>query len=153
MKFARTALFTTLLGCVCVFASMSSVRADDKTITIQAADNMKYDTTAIEAEAGQTISITLTNAGKMPKVAMAHNLVILKPGTDAKAFVTAAARQSTNGYLPIAEADSILVATKLLGPGENDTIKFTARDSGTYEFVCTFPAHMALGMRGTITVK
>lgn len=152
MKIVQCFFFATALACACLLAPVSS-RADGKNVIIQATDDMKYDLTAIEAEAGQTINLTLTNAGKMPKVAMAHNLVILKPGTDVTAFVTAASRQSANGYLPVAEADSILVSTRLLGPGESDTIQFTPKESGAYDFVCTFPAHMLLGMRGTIAVK
>ena len=152
MKIVQRSFFATAFVCACLLAPLPS-RAGDKTLAIQATDNMKYDLTVIEAEAGQTINLTLTNAGKMPKIAMAHNLVILKPGTDVTAFVTAASHQSANGYLPIAEADRILVSTKLLGPGESDTIQFTPREPGTYDFVCTFPAHMLLGMRGTITVR
>ena len=131
----------------------SSAFAEDKDVTIKALDIMKYDTTAIEAEAGQTINITLTNPGKMPKVAMAHNLVILKPNTDVIKFVTAAARQAANGYIPVAEADRIITSTKLLGPGESDTVHFTPAEAGIYPFVCTFPAHAMAGMRGTITVR
>lgn len=152
MNIPNRVLFATAFLCLFVcFAARTF--AGDKDVAITAVDAMKYDTTAIEAEAGQTINITLTNAGKMPKAAMAHNLVILKPDTDVMKFVAAAARQAANNYMPIAEADSILVSTKLLGPGESDTIHFTPTDSGVYPFVCTFPAHAMIGMRGTITVK
>ena len=147
--FAIAFVFTVAL--VALYPSLS--RADDKDVAVTASDAMKYDVTAIEAEAGQTLNITLTNGGKMPKIAMAHNMVILKPGTDVMKFVAAASHQAANGYLPIAEADSIIVSTKLLGPGESDTIHFTPTESGTYDFVCTFPPHAMIGMRGTITVK
>ncbi|MEC7281083.1 MAG: plastocyanin/azurin family copper-binding protein, partial [Verrucomicrobiota bacterium] len=41
-----------------------------------------------------------------------------------------------------------------LGPGENDTIEFTAPAlSGDYEFLCSFPAHLFAGMRGVMTVE
>ena len=43
---------------------------------------MKYDTSTISAKPGETLHIVLKNAGTMPKIAMAHNVVILKPGTD-----------------------------------------------------------------------
>ena len=154
MNIPKRTLFATAFAFVVASASFSShAFAGDKDVTIKALDTMKYDSTATEAEAGQTINITLTNSGKMPKIAMAHNLVILKPGTDVVKFVAAAARQAANGYIPVAEADRIITSTKLLGPGESDTIHFTATEAGPYPFVCTFPAHAMAGMRGTITVK
>ena len=56
-------------------------RADEgKTVANQANDQMQYDVKSVDAAVGQTVTITLTNAGKLPKVAMAHNLVLLKAG-------------------------------------------------------------------------
>ena len=47
----------------------------------------------------------------------------------------------------------VIAFTKLLGPDESDTITFTApKESGAYEYVCTFPGHFAM-MRGTMKVK
>jgi azurin len=134
-------------------AAASVARADDKTVQIQATDLMKYDVTAIDAAAGQKITVTLTNVGKIPKVAMAHNFVLLKAGTDVTAFVTAAMTQQANGYMPPDMADKVIAATRLLGPGETDSVTFTAPAAGTYDYVCTFPGHALTGMRGTLTVK
>ena len=114
---------------------------------------MKYDTTDITIKVGQPLTITLTNDGSLPKAAMAHDLVILRPGTDVTAYVDAASKHPAENYLPPELADKVLRATKLLGPGETDTITFTPKPAGTYDYVCTFPAHAAAGMRGTITVE
>ena len=85
---------------------------------------------------------------------MAHNIVILKPGTDAEAFVAAASKRAGDDYLPNDDqASHLIVHTKLLGPGEEDTISFTPTAPGVYEYVCTFPGHLAAGMRGKITVQ
>ena len=92
----------------------------------------------------------------MPKIAMAHNIVVLKPGTDVAAFVAAASagQRASSGYLPDGEQATYIIAhTKLLGPGEGDTISFTPGAPGVYEYVCTFPGHTASGMRGKITVQ
>ena len=35
----------------------------------------------------------------------------------------------------------VFAATKLLKPGESDTITFTAPPAGTYPFICTYPGH------------
>jgi azurin len=126
---------------------------DEKKVAISGSDQMKYDVTAIEAAVGQKVTITLTNAGKLPKEAMSHNIVILKPGTDFTAFATAAMTQAANGYIAPEQADKVIVKSKLLGPGESDTITFTVTAAGTYDYLCTFPGHVMAGMHGTITVK
>ena len=129
-------------------------RAGDAPIAISASDQMKFDTTDITAKVGQQLTIVLTNDGSMAKAAMAHNIVILKPGTDVMAFVASASKREADGYLPgDDQASHILVHTKMLGPGEEDTISFTPKAPGVYAYVCTFPGHTAAGMRGTITVQ
>lgn len=41
----------------------------------------------------------------------------------------------------------------VLGPGEKDTFTFTAPSvPGEYQVVCSFPGHLARGMKGTLTV-
>ena len=130
--------------------------AGDQTVSISANDQMKFDTTDINGAVGQKITLTLTNDGSLPKAVMAHNLVVLKPGTDVEAFIAAASAKAraADGYLPDdAQAGQMIVHTKLLGPGEEDTITFTPTAAGVYEYVCTFPGHTAAGMRGKIIVQ
>jgi azurin len=51
-------------------------------------------------------------------------------------------------------AKEILAATKLLGPNESDTVTLTAPTApGRYEFICTFPGHFQVGMRGVLIVS
>src|SRR5213083_2613746 len=57
---------------------------------LTANDTMKFNLTRLEVKAGQDVKITFTNTGTMAKNVMAHNLVILKKGTDPKAYVDAA---------------------------------------------------------------
>ncbi len=66
---------------------------------------------------------------------------------------SAAATQARYAYLPPQFAASVLAASKLLGPGESETIEFTAPGlPGKYDFVCSFPGHAQAGMKGTLTV-
>ena len=128
--------------------------AGEQPIDVSATDQMKFVTTDIAGKVGQKLTIHLTNDGSMPKATMAHNVVVLKPGTDVEAFVAAAGKRAADDYLPDGEqAGHMLIHTKLLGPGEEDTISFTPLAPGVYEYVCTFPGHAAAGMRGQITVK
>jgi azurin len=131
-----------------------ALRADaDKKVQIQANDQMKFDVTSIDAAPGQKVTVTLTNVGKLPKVAMAHNFVLLKAGTDVSAFAAAAMIHQETGYVPPEMADKVIIATKMLGPGETDTVTFIAPAPGVYDYICTFPGHALSGMRGTLNVK
>jgi len=124
------------------------------TFELTANDSMKFNLTRLEVKAGQDVKIILTNMGTMPKAAMAHNWVLLKKGSDAKAFVDAAVMASATEYLPAALADQVIAHTKLLGPKQSDEITFKApTEPGEYHFVCSFPAHFLSGMTGVLVVK
>jgi len=123
-------------------------------IEITANDAMKFSVTKFEVAAGQEVKITLQNAGRMPKQAMGHNLVVLKKGCDAKAFADAAVTAAATEYIPASKKDEVLAATKLLGPRQSDTITFKApAEAGEYPFICSFPAHYLSGMKGVMIVK
>ena len=49
--------------------------------------------------------------------------------------------------------DEFDVATKTIAPGEQDTVEFTANQSGTFSYYCSVGNHRALGMEGTLTVE
>jgi plastocyanin len=40
--------------------------------------------------------------------------------------------------------------TKILGPGQKQTVRFTIKRKGTYRYVCTVPRHAQFGMEGDI---
>ena len=115
---------------------------------------MKFSVTEIAAKPGEKLSITLVNVGTTPKFSMGHNWVLLAAGVDLPAFVIAAAEAVTSDYVPRSDVGTkILAATKLLGPGERDTATFTAPTTpGRYEFICSFPGHYQVGMRGVLIV-
>ena len=128
--------------------------ADSKKITITGNDTMQFDLKSFEVKAGEKVELTFKNVGKIPKIAMGHNLVVLKKGISAVAFgqkAMGAGANATNALPDSVKGDTI-AATKLLGPDETETISFTAPEAGDYEYVCTFPGHFAL-MRGTMKVK
>jgi len=113
-------------------------------------DQMQYDINEFTVKAGQTVRLTLENIGKLPKAAMGHNTVVLKKGVDMVQFAIAA-NQAPPQYIPESKKDQIIAHTKLLGPGEKDTIEFTAPEPGTYDYLCTFPGHFAV-MKGKMIV-
>ena len=123
-------------------------------IELTANDAMKFSATHFEVAAGQEVKVVFTNMGTMPKVAMGHNFVLLKKGTDAKAFVDAAVAAAATEYIPASKADEVIAHTKLLGPKQTEEITFKApTEPGEYPFICSFPAHYLSGMKGVIVVK
>lgn len=121
-------------------------------VTIEASDDMKYNLKTIEVNAGDQVVLTLINKGKMPKEAMGHNWTLLKQGVDLEEYSLAAAKEKDNEFQVTGREGDVIVHTKLLGPGESETIIFTAPEVGTYPFVCTFPAHYGM-MKGDFIVK
>ena len=120
-------------------------------ISIESNDAMQYSTNELRVKAGE-ITLTLKHTGKMEKAVMGHNLVILKMGTDMNAFGAKAADAKATDYVPASEAGSVIAHTKLLGGGESDTITFSITEPGTYDYICSFPGHLAL-MKGKLIVE
>ena len=126
----------------------------DKEVVIEANDQMQFNNKALEVKAGETVKLTLKHVGKLPKMAMGHNIVVLKKGTNLAAWAGKAAGAAANGYIPTdkAEQEAILAQTKLIGGGESDSVTFSIKEAGEYQFLCSFPGHFAI-MQGKITVK
>jgi len=116
-------------------------------------EQLRYDTTKIEVKAGRNFEIIFENDDGMP-----HNLVIVPPGKHleignaAMTMTPDKLDKQGRAYLPAAFEKQIIAATKLLEPGQRETLKVRAPGQpGEYEFVCTFPGH-ALIMWGTLNV-
>lgn len=126
---------------------------DPININLKGHDDMTYSApTDFNVQAEQEVNLTLENVGSLPKESMGHNVVILKPGVDPLEVALAAFKAKDNDYIPQSLSSSFVDYTKLLGPGESDTITFTIDSPGVYNYLCTFPGHSGT-MKGTITVK
>jgi azurin/glucose/arabinose dehydrogenase len=104
-------------------------------------EQMRYDTPRLVVEAGKPFQIILENGDFMP-----HNLAVVKPGTRSKlAAITATMKPDeldSKGRAFMPDSPDILAATKLLEPGERQTLKIMAPDQeGEYEYFCTYPGH------------
>lgn len=125
-----------------------------KKIEITANDQMKFSVEAIEAQAGQPLEVTLINVGSMPKASMGHNWVLLINEADAAKIVEEGFAFAGNDYIPTNMEDHVIARTKILGPGERETVTFNApSEPGDYEYFCSFPGHYTIGMKGILTVK
>ena len=131
---------------------LDAAKADVK-ITITGNDAMQYDKKEFSVTSGQVVALTFKNIGALPKEAMGHNVVILKPDTKIPDFAMAGMTNRPT-FLPKEEKwlKAIIAKTKILGPKEEETIVFRAGDAGVYPYVCTFPGHFGV-MQGKMTVK
>jgi azurin len=115
---------------------------------------MKFDVTTIPAKRNEQLRVRLTSKGTMPKIAMAHNFVLLKLKTSQVKFIAAGAQSRETDYIPNEMKDEVIAKTALAGAGETVEVTFKVPGvAGNYPFVCTFPGHFQAGMRGTLAVK
>jgi azurin len=154
----RTACSLALLALVVSSAVVASPAprsgAEPRVIQIEVGDNMKFVPAAITAAPGESIRVVIKHVGQMPKVAMGHNFVLLKKGVDARKLADkCSSARDTEFIIPAVKGD-LLASTRLVGPGETADTTFVAPAvRGEYQFICTFPGHFAVGMKGTLTVK
>jgi azurin len=125
-----------------------------RTIDISASDDMKYSVTEIRAKAGEQIRLRLVSKGTLPKIAMAHNVVVLKVGTNVAKFIEAGAADRATDFIAPSMNAAVIAKTPFAGPGETVQVVFTAPSKpGRYPFVCTFAGHFQAGMKGTLIVS
>jgi azurin len=157
MKLIANSLLIALTGLLAFpLLGAADSTSTPRVIKIQAGvgNAMKFDVTTITAAPGEMIKVVLTNASDLPKTVMGHNWILLKAGTDPVAFAQVAVPEVAAGYIPAKLADKIIAHIHLLGPGESGDVVFNApTEAGDYPFLCSFPAHCAVGMKGVLTVK
>ncbi|MBL9204028.1 MAG: azurin [Opitutaceae bacterium] len=152
--FAALALFT--LGSFGLTRTVAADAAAPRVIKVRAGveNAMKFDVATISAAPGETVKVVLTNACAFPKTVMGHNWVLLTKGTDINAFALAAAAEAANGYIPEKQKNKVIANVGLLGPNESGEVTFQVpSEPGEYPFLCTFPAHCSIGMKGMLIVK
>lgn len=143
-----------MVGCGGTESQSNSAGDGRRVVEITAGDNMRFNLSRIEAQPGEEITVVLTNIGSQPKEVMGHNWVLLRADTDVMAFDRAAAQAKDRDYIPADQEDRIIAHTALLGPRKSDQITFAAPTTpGEYPFVCTFPGHVQVGMKGVLVVR
>jgi azurin len=125
-----------------------------RTVEIIGTEDMKFSLTTITAKPGEQLRVRLISKGAMPKVAMAHNFVLLNKKASPVDFVSAAVMASATAYIPEAKKADVVAYTALAGAGETVEVVFKVpAATGDYPYLCSFPGHFQAGMRGTLAVK
>src|SRR3954471_23828720 len=156
-----------LLACLLAAVTASPAVAQTKgarTIEITGNDQMKFDKTQITARPGEKVRAVLKSAGTAPKAIMGHNFVLLtlrgravvmlKLGTGVAACNQAPFSARETDFIPPDMKDKVIANTPLVGAGETVEVTFTApAKAGSYNYLCSFPGHYAMGMRGKLVVE
>jgi azurin len=125
-----------------------------RTIDITGGDDMRFSVTTIRARVGEPLRLRFVSKGTIPKIAMAHNVVVLKAGTDVAQFIADGAPFRVTDFIAPTMKDAVIAKTPFAGPGETVQVFFTApAKPGRYPFVCTFAGHFQAGMKGTFIVR
>lgn len=141
--------YLTLLAALSVLTLFPGCDSSTELSLATVGDTMAYDKTTLEAKAGSKVTLTLKNNGT--SAAMQHDFVLTLPGADQEVMVQSLQAGPSKDY--IADSPKILAKTKLLKPGESDTITFTApATAGDYPYLCTFPGHYPM-MKGVLKVQ
>tara|TARA_B100001057_G_scaffold418270_1_gene437408 strand:+ start:286 stop:759 length:474 start_codon:yes stop_codon:yes gene_type:complete len=119
-------------------------------IIINSYDNMFYDKKELNIKANEEINLILNHNGKMKKEIMGHNFVILKKNVNVDNFARKAFMSKKTDYIP--NTNETIAYTKLIGGGQSDTITFIIKETGKYNYICSFPGHYQV-MRGILNVN
>ena len=117
-------------------------------------EDMKFSLATITAKPGEQLRVRLVAKGAMPKVAMAHNFVLLNKGASPVDFVSAAVMASATDLHPRRKKADVVAQRALAGAGETVEVTFKVpAAAGDYPYLCSFPGHFQAGMKGTLSVK
>jgi azurin len=126
--------------------------AQELTLKPDAVNPMAFNAKSFSVKAGQPVKLTFDNAAAVP---LPHNVIVGKAGSK-DALMAAAMKVATDpqgmakGYVP--EDANVLAHTKLVQPGQKETIEFVLPTPGAYPYMCTFPGHSIM-MNGVITAE
>jgi len=129
--------FSVVFLFVLVLSMVLSACGGSKAVTLDVDMNeYAFIPSTLEVPAGAEVTINLSNSGTIE-----HELVIMKLGTEAT--------------IPFDDDDEGNVYWETeLDAGKSEAVTFTApSEPGTYQLVCGTPAHLELGMLGTLIVK
>jgi uncharacterized cupredoxin-like copper-binding protein len=137
---SRNIFFLFVLAIFLVGCASTQAQATTE-IRVEASD-FAYQPASITIPAGELVTITLNNVGKVE-----HDFVVEKINvTEVSASDTGPAAHHMGGH----EADYDLHF--FARAGDTETLQFTALEPGTFEIFCTIEGHKAAGMVAELVV-
>lgn len=109
-------------------------------------ESMLYDKKTLIVKAGEEITLTMKN----PSKTLAHNWVLVEKGKENDIGIGGIKAGESKDFIP--DLPGIIAHTKMLKPGEEQTITFKAPPVGQYPYICTNAGHHTV-MKGTLISK
>jgi len=140
-KLMCTALFVLVVVlAACGSADMAVAPLEELSLT---ATDLAYDKNHLEVTAGQTVKVTLHNAGVLE-----HDFSIMEIPHNGE--VNAEGMHDETGGHEMSVDPEVHVAAPI---GESLSVEFTPTAPGEYEYFCTVAGHKEGGMVGTLVVR
>lgn len=138
LKWVERILWLVLILIITRDSYTQNKQVNPKTIEIKAVAGLQYDVVRFKVRPGERVKIILRNEDDM-----AHNLVVVRPGTRLK-VVNAAMQLNEKGpelnYVP--QTEDVLKFVPVISPGQVKSVTFIAPvRPGIYPYVCTYPGH------------
>lgn len=107
-----------------------------------------FDKDRLEAKPGEVVSLTFRNDSPDHQ----HMFMLVQPGSEQTVAIAAEQAGPNQSFTPNLP-DLIIATTRLLDPGQSQTILFRAPGRpGSYPFICAFPGHWTQ-MHGVLEVR
>jgi plastocyanin len=110
----------------------SETSNDDPTEVTIVGKKMEFSPSEFSANAGDEITITFKNEGRLP-----HNIGVMKKGSSVEDF----------------DKEDLIVLSETIQGGNSIDVSFTIDNPGEYTFVCNIPGHARAGMTGTLVIE
>ncbi|MEJ8756673.1 plastocyanin/azurin family copper-binding protein [Pontibacter sp. H259] len=111
-------------------------------------EKMAFDQDTLYVTPDALVKLTLIN--EATELNSVHNFVLTTDGKY-KEIALAGAKVGSSGHYTL-KSEHVLTATPIALPGQTIQHEFEAPPPGTYDFVCTYPDHLAT-MHGKMIVK
>lgn len=116
----------------------------DRTVSVDAKDQMRFSPGSLEVKAGETVRFVIENVGSVQ-----HSFTLATPEGQA------AHEEEMQGMPRDRLADHMKQEPNgiVVQPGETKTLTWKFTRGGPVEFACHIPGHYTAGMKGRITVS
>ena len=126
-----------------------------RTVEIIGTEDMKFSVPTITAKPGEQLRIRLTAKGTMPKIAMAHNVVVLNKSANVTDFVTAAMNARPT-FIPADKKADIIAHTELAGAGDPSQLAFELNAflvAGNLQYVASREPEVLAAVRRAVDTR
>jgi azurin len=155
---ARWASFAALLSLVAAPQSFASPKTRPALVTrtihvklSTTGQEVMFDQQRLDLPFAKTIRLKYKNDAPLDSQ-ISHNVAIIRP--ERVAAVMAILQDHDYDLASVRGSADILALTRVLDPGQEDTIDFSPPAPGEYVYICLMPGHGdMLGMRGILALK